>query len=858
MKILNCYIKGFGIYNNQEFTFHDGLNCLYEINGEGKTTLASFIKAMLYGLESYKDNSKDFKDRKHYKPFNNTSFGGSLTFISHNKTYKVERSFDAKSQEKDTVNIYVNGVLENFDKEIGEEILKLDKDAFERLMYITSSNIKIESNSNLKKHLNNIIDATDESFDYEEIFKNVSQHKNKYGLNRNSLINKEKNNNIELIKNINEIEKISSNLEEKYQNYNELIKKQDELNNKILQQGFYKSYQEKLNNLTKDKEELLKITNNYPNSYPNENELSSLFDASQKINHLKEDNTFKIDDYQIIKNKYPLGFPNVNETNTLKELFINKEQIKNNILASSYDVDKLTFYQTLSLNELDINNLKNKYEQYNNSSTLAPYEKEILTKYKNTTCLEDKITIDKLENISVSKKVNKPFIVILILVLCLLILGIALIFIYQILGIILTILGLLGLLTSGFIYLTKKIDNKNTSLSPKIIAQINEILKPYNYNYDSFVSFKQDVQIYQQVLSKKDYNANLNLENNLIEIIKKYGNFNNIDEGYNIILSYWQDYQNLLAKKEIQEEYLNKEVKINKEIENILAKYHIDSSFNSYKEYELFINVEQNYLDKLNIKEEIENKIQENQNIINSIYDKYNLGNRSLNEIKNDCLKITMLQDNIAKQKKELDDYQKDHNIDISLENIDFKTLLNQINKQIENLKANIITDEEKVSLLPSLKQKYDNNNQKINKYQHNVKILDYIAFYLSKAQTNLDQKYVQPIKETFDKYLKTLENVANFSITINRDFATQLSVQGEIKSSEYLSSAQFCMCTLCLRLALADNIYKSDIPFLIMDDPFVYLDAKNLLLVNNLLREVLNGKQIIYLTCHESRKINI
>ena len=857
MKILNCYIKGFGTYNNQTFTFHDGLNCLYEENGQGKTTLACFIKAMLYGLESYKDNSKDFKDRKHYKPFNNASFGGSLTFTHNNNTYTVERTFDAKSQEKDLVNVYVNDVLENFEKEIGEEILHLDKDAFERLMYINASDIKIESNSNLKKHLNNIIDATDESFDYEKIDKNITQHKNRYGRNKDSLINKEKDQSSDLLKEIKDTEQISSELTFKYENYNALNKQREELNNKVSQQGFYKSYQEKQNNLLQDKDKLTQLTNNYPFSYPNEKEIEILLENSIKIKQLTNDNA-SLNDNLDIKKQYPLGLPNSEETNTLQALFTKKEELHKDLLANSYDENKLSFYQSLPLNEDNIHTLSDKYEQYKNSSTLAPYESELLNKYDNTSCLKDIETIKQLENTTSSKKINKSLIVILILLVILLVSGITLIFISQLLGIILTILGLLGLVAVGFIYLTKKIDNKNNSLNTKTINQINDLLRPYGYNYDNLLSFKNDIQLYQKVLEKNDYNANLNLENNLLEFIKKFGDFNNINDGYKTILSYWQEYQNILDKKGKQEEYLSLENDNQQEINKILTKYHIETDFNTYKEYKWFIEGEQQKLDKQKEMVEKENKIKECQNIIDNIYSKYHLENKNLNEIKVECEKIKRLQESISKQEQELINYQKEHNIDDLLENIDFKDSLDKINQKIENLKAQITADEAKVSLLPSLRQEYTQSQQNIKKYQHNVVILEYIASYLSKAQSNLDQKYVQPIKETFDKYLKILANVADFSIAINRDFATQLNVQGETKSSEYLSSAQLCMCTLCLRLALADNIYKSDIPFLIMDDPFVYLDANNMKLVNNLLREVLNTKQIIYLTCHESRKISI
>ena len=43
MKLLSCYVEGFGNLKKREYTF-DGLTVLTRENGAGKTTLASFIK----------------------------------------------------------------------------------------------------------------------------------------------------------------------------------------------------------------------------------------------------------------------------------------------------------------------------------------------------------------------------------------------------------------------------------------------------------------------------------------------------------------------------------------------------------------------------------------------------------------------------------------------------------------------------------------------------------------------------------------------------------------------------------------------------------------------------------------------
>ena len=69
MKLIDCYIENYGKFSRRSFVFQEGLTCFCLKNGEGKTTFASFLKAMLYGLESYRDGAIGFCDRKRFFPF---------------------------------------------------------------------------------------------------------------------------------------------------------------------------------------------------------------------------------------------------------------------------------------------------------------------------------------------------------------------------------------------------------------------------------------------------------------------------------------------------------------------------------------------------------------------------------------------------------------------------------------------------------------------------------------------------------------------------------------------------------------------------------------------------------------------
>ena len=51
MEILEIQMKHFGRFADQEMSFHSGVNVIYGENETGKSTVHSFLKAMLYGLE---------------------------------------------------------------------------------------------------------------------------------------------------------------------------------------------------------------------------------------------------------------------------------------------------------------------------------------------------------------------------------------------------------------------------------------------------------------------------------------------------------------------------------------------------------------------------------------------------------------------------------------------------------------------------------------------------------------------------------------------------------------------------------------------------------------------------------------
>ena len=174
MKLIKCHIENFGKLENFDYEFTEGLNTIKQENGFGKTTFASFIKAMFYGLEA-KRNTKALIDRKKYEPWQGGSFGGNIEFEIDGKKYKVERFF-GKKQAEDTFKIYdlsTNLETNDFSENLGEEIFKLNKEAYERSTFISGQNMETSMNDSINAKLGNILENENDINSSEKAIKTL-------------------------------------------------------------------------------------------------------------------------------------------------------------------------------------------------------------------------------------------------------------------------------------------------------------------------------------------------------------------------------------------------------------------------------------------------------------------------------------------------------------------------------------------------------------------------------------------------------------------------------------------------------------------------------------------------------------
>lgn len=144
MKLIACYIDGFGRYTNARFDFASGLTSQVLENGEGKTTLAVFLRVMLYGMGTDKKGS--FGMRSTYNPFCGGKYGGWLAVEWRGKEYKIFREFHSASAAKDVFKVQNDrgAECEDLGKIPGEMLFGFTEEAFLRTSYVTWKQLDID------------------------------------------------------------------------------------------------------------------------------------------------------------------------------------------------------------------------------------------------------------------------------------------------------------------------------------------------------------------------------------------------------------------------------------------------------------------------------------------------------------------------------------------------------------------------------------------------------------------------------------------------------------------------------------------------------------------------------------------
>lgn len=846
MKLISCHIEGYGKMKNKDIAFDRNITEVIESNGYGKSTISSFLKAMFYGLKPVKSTTKEFLDRTHYYPFEGGKFGGNVVFESEGDIYKIERFFDKKSETKDTVKVYKNATeTTELGESIGVKVFGFDVDAFDRILFITSDMITISTTSDINKKINNDMNNVEEDFDIEDVLKklkgkivrptDISELKKKIKVEKDTIAN------YDTIENalVEKYERLSTLKSEINQNEAEL-KRANSFNDLIKD---WRIYDEKSNSVADAAKEVDSLKEKYPQGIPTEVEITRVEAALDEIkltsNSMEKEQISgeKLAKFKELKEQFKSGVPSeeaLDEINTINQSLSKQKLEKESLQNKKYD-KILSKFEGKAVNTDTLDTLENLVEQYT----------------------KDKAVYDAMpENISTQtipvqseKKKSSLYMIFAILSIVLIGGGVGLLFVMQIVGIILLCVGGAGLLIDAFMYLRnlskhtvapsipmlilnqEKISYYNSTLKNDIV-EINKIITEYGY-YDEDVrisasNFKNDYNRFIEVMEQK------NTDISRINILTKA-----IEDNEAKLKSFFTTYG--INSTDYSKEYVG--VKIAVQQFNTLTK--------EYEESKTKI-------------EEYQGVIQKNKKLLMEFNEKYNLECNSdlLKQIQKDITEIENKEKNLSKLKTELVKYTQEHclgqrpNEDTIIDIDQITEDLNLQRQDLESLRFEINADEDEISRKEDSVNRIDELNERIAEITSKNKVYEQTMLALKEAEQSQKDRYAKPVKDRFTDYSKIISDVIGEKIYMDKDYKITYEKNGEQRKVDHLSAGELSICALCFRLALLDNMYENNQPFLIMDDPFVNLDKENMDKIKALIARISKDRQIIYFACHDSRLI--
>ena len=167
MIIEKIEIESFGAIKNLTLDLKNELNIIQGSNESGKSSIADFIKFMLYGLNG-KSIDGHLSERKKAINFLESHAGGSMTVLVDEKRYKISRSVSVSGKTKESVHSTVSitdpvtGSHYFEGEEPGEALLGIGEHLFVSSAYLRqAADVRVDGNG-INEAISNLLFSGDE------------------------------------------------------------------------------------------------------------------------------------------------------------------------------------------------------------------------------------------------------------------------------------------------------------------------------------------------------------------------------------------------------------------------------------------------------------------------------------------------------------------------------------------------------------------------------------------------------------------------------------------------------------------------------------------------------------------------
>lgn len=160
----------FGRLENETLTLSPGLNIIEAGNESGKTTWMAFLRVMLYGLNT-RDRSP-LADKHRYPPWSGSAMQGRMDLVSDGNAITVTRSTKRANSPMGTFAACFTDtttpVPDLTAVSLGESLLGVPQDVFERSAFIRQSGIPIDQSAALERRIAALITTGEEDSSFTD------------------------------------------------------------------------------------------------------------------------------------------------------------------------------------------------------------------------------------------------------------------------------------------------------------------------------------------------------------------------------------------------------------------------------------------------------------------------------------------------------------------------------------------------------------------------------------------------------------------------------------------------------------------------------------------------------------------
>lgn len=181
----------FGTLQRRTLTFAPGLNVIEAPNEAGKSTLAAFLRTMLYGIDT-RDRGA-LADKRRYQPRSGAPMQGTLDLDTE--------AFGAITLQRDTVR--ASSPMGRFSAtytgtgepvaalnaaDCGEMLLGAPREVYERSAFIRQSALAVDGNAELERRIESLITTGEEGISYSEASAALKKQRNERRYSRGGRI----------------------------------------------------------------------------------------------------------------------------------------------------------------------------------------------------------------------------------------------------------------------------------------------------------------------------------------------------------------------------------------------------------------------------------------------------------------------------------------------------------------------------------------------------------------------------------------------------------------------------------------------------------------------------------------------